>query len=117
MITRIVKCILFLSIWATPMVAQDWQKLDGLAIEDALNSRTLDYGEATQDFFPDGRTSYKTEEKNWGRWRVKYGQYCSIWPPSDVWVCYDIETKDVGLWLRFIGKDGNIFTGRYVDRD
>jgi len=48
---------------------------------------------------------------------VKYGQYCSIWQPLDVWVCYDIETKDAGLWLLFIDKYGNIFTGRYVDRD
>ncbi|MEH6361264.1 MAG: hypothetical protein V7761_11095 [Amylibacter sp.] len=43
------------------MVAQDWQKLDGMAIEEALNSRTLGYGQATQDLFADGRTSYKTE--------------------------------------------------------
>ena len=61
MIKRIVKCILFLSILTTPMVAQDWQKLDGMAIEEALNSRTLGYGQATQDLFADGRTSYKTE--------------------------------------------------------
>jgi len=117
MTTRIVKYILILSVLAAPVLAQDWQKLDGLEIEKALSAQTLDFGQATQDFLPDGRTSYKTKEKSWGRWKVKYGQYCSIWPPSDVWVCYDIEKKDVGLWLRFIGKDGNIFTGRYVDRD
>ena len=29
------------------MVVQDWQQLDGLEIEEALNSRTLDYGQAT----------------------------------------------------------------------
>jgi len=40
------------------MVAQDRQILDGSAIEEAFNSRTLDYGQATQDFFADERASY-----------------------------------------------------------
>ena len=32
-----------------------------------------------------------------GRWRVQGSQYCSLWPPSGDWACYDVygdETSD-----------------------
>lgn len=114
---RVVRLILFFVVWANPLMAQDWQKLDGLEINQALKSQTFDFGMGKQDFLPDGRTSYQEQEKSWGRWKIKNGQYCSLWPPSDVWVCYDLESKHFGLWLRFTGSNGRIFTGKKVERN
>ncbi len=113
------KCILFLVICAGPVVAGDWQKLNGAEIEFALTARTLGYEKekATQDFFDDGRTLYNMAIPSWGRWRVKENKYCSLWPPSTIWVCYDLERHKFGLLLRFVSKDGHIFKGKYIDLD
>lgn len=104
-------------IWAFPAIAGDWQKLNGAEIEIALTARTLHYDkdQAIQNFFADGRTLYEVGNPSWGRWRTKGNKYCSIWPPSNVWVCYDLERHKMGLLLRFISKDGRIFSGKYID--
>jgi hypothetical protein len=41
--------------------------------------------------------------------------YCSVWPPSDRWDCYDIARSARGLDIRFTGDDGSVTVGRYVD--
>ena len=46
-----------------------------------------------QYFAPSGATQYREENSpvTEGRWRVnERGQYCSVWPPSERWVCYDV---------------------------
>jgi hypothetical protein len=97
---------------ATPAWAEDWQPLDGPAIRAALESRSLIYDDGTtQDFRPDGRTLYGTD--SWGTWRVEGNRYCSAWPPSDAWSCYDMAQD--GLRLKFISGDGSESIGTYND--
>ena len=44
---------------------------------------------------------------------VRGDQYCSQWLPGDFWACYVLQ-KD-GLVIRFIGADGSVSEGVYVD--
>ena len=96
-----------LMIWPGLVVAEDWQRLDGDAIGLALTAGHLTYANgAWQEFRPSGRTLYNAGEDSWGYWRVVGDQYCSQWPPSNLWACYDIEMA--GKSLRFVGASGDI---------
>jgi hypothetical protein len=104
---------LFCLLLAPPALAEDWHPLDGPAIRTALESRSLIYDDnTTQDFRSDGRTLYGTD--SWGKWRVDGDRYCSAWPPSDAWACYDMAQD--GLRLKFISDDGSESIGTYNDR-
>lgn len=97
---------------ATPALAEKWKPIDGPAIRQALESRTLIYEDGTtQDFRPDGKTLYGKD--SWGGWRVEGDRYCSVWPPSDRWACYDMAQD--GLRLKFIADDGSETIGTYGD--
>lgn len=93
------------AIWPGCAPAQDWQALDGAQIRVALEGRHLDYANgATQDFRASGRTLYNAGADSWGYWRVENDRYCSMWPPSDLWACYDLYKA--GDRLRFVGAGG-----------
>jgi hypothetical protein len=97
--------------------AQDWQPLDGKAIKTALTARLLAYEDGTtQQFDADGSTIYTADKPSNGQWRVEGDQYCSVWPPSDRWSCYDIARSVDGLGIRFTGGDGSESTGKYIDK-
>ena len=101
---------------ASPALAQDWQPLDGAAIKNALTARVLAYDDsASQQFNADGSTIYTTDTPSLGRWRVTGNQYCSQWPPSDLWSCYDVARSAKGLDIRFTAGDGSNSVGRYID--
>lgn len=101
---------------AGPALADDWRKLDGAAITQALLARVLGYDDgATQNFHADGATSYDAGSVSRGYWRVTGDQYCSLWPPSDRWECYGVEAEAAGLDLRFVAKNGSRTQGRYID--
>jgi hypothetical protein len=92
-------------------LAEDWQRLEGTKIAQALAGRSLIYeGGQVQSFQADGTTRYDDEV---GKWRVQGDQYCSTWPPRDSWTCYALEQS--GQQLRFIGEVGNITVGTYND--
>ena len=102
--------------FATLAQAQDWQALDAAAITDALNARVLSYPDgATQQFNKGGSTVYTTDQPSSGQWRVEANQYCSVWPPSDRWSCYDVARSADGLDIRFTAGDGSESVGRYAD--
>jgi hypothetical protein len=85
-------------------------KLDGPAIATALTGRALIYdGDTRQTFGADGLTDYDGSQ---GRWRVDGDQYCSQWPPSDRWSCYDVFAIFGGI--RF-SDAGGVVDGLYVD--
>ncbi len=78
--------------------------LDGKAIEPLLNDTTV-YGlplapdSWRQSFSKGGETIYidASGAKTFGEWMVRGDKYCSLWPPSDHWSCYGLETgKDAG---------------------
>ena len=92
------------------VAAQDWQRLDGAGVTQALTGAKVTYKSgATQDFRASGRTMYHAGSDSWGNWRVESDQYCSQWPPSDLWACYDLEVA--GDRLQFIGSTGDITGG------
>lgn len=110
---RIVCMVLMIANQAT---AEEWKTLSGPEIKKSLTSRVLQYQDnAQQDFFADGRTLYQTRDSSWGKWRVDYDQYCSIWPPADGWACYDVALSENGLSVRFTDKEGGQTIGKYID--
>jgi hypothetical protein len=92
-------------------LADDWKTLTGPEITEALTARVVTYaGDYRQDFLADGTTLYDDSR---GVWWVEGDKYCSQWPPSDRWDCYDVALN--GLDVRFTGKDGSVTEGRYAD--
>jgi hypothetical protein len=56
-----------------------------------------------QYFDPGGSTRYREQGGNetTGRWRVdESGQYCSQWPPSDRWVCYQVLVSGSDIYWK-----------------
>jgi len=105
-----VRISLFLLALAAPAAADDWSAMSGSDIAAALNGVTLEYSNAIQSFFADGSTEYVAGRPSLGRWEVRGDQYCSVWPPSDHWACYDMMQKPGQL--RFIGAAGDITDGQ-----
>lgn len=99
---------------AGPGYAADWTPLDGEGIESALSGKSLDYGDATQDFRASGATDYFAGRPSTGQWAVRGDQYCSIWPPSDSWTCYDVDLSEAGDKVRFRGVGDDITIGTYI---
>lgn len=94
-------------------VSAEWRMLSGAEITDALTERSLLYEAATQVFYASGRTLYNAGADSWGYWLVRGDQYCSQWPPSGLWDCYDVALN--GDEVRFIGSDGSFSDGIYAD--
>ena len=90
---------------------EGWVPLNGEQIAEALTDRKLRYSNAWQEFYGSGRTNYNAGRPSWGYWEVREDQYCSTWPPSDDWECYDIARS--GETIRFTGKSGDITDGVY----
>ena len=106
-------------IWIAAVVpglaaADGFVPMDGAGITAALTGRELVYEDgATQTFGASGATTYDAGRPSWGRWAVRGDRYCSQWPPSDGWACYDMERN--GDVLRFIADDGSITSGSYAE--
>jgi len=45
-------------------------------------------------------------------WQVRGDQYCSQWPPSESWSCYDLAIDDE--LVTFIGASGTEHPARFV---
>lgn len=72
--------------------------MTGAAIEAMLNDSTALYlplGSASprQYFNKNGETPYidADGQKTYGQWLVRGDKYCSVWPPSDHYSCYEVE--------------------------
>lgn len=101
-------------IMPTVLFAQDWTLQDDAGIAAALNDRTVRYDALTLQFFGNGGdTVYTTERSANGRWAARGGQYCSVWPPSDVWTCYDFYRA--GDQVRFVGADRSESVGTILE--
>lgn len=105
----IARISLFLLAFAAPAAAEDWSAMTGDEIKGALSGVTLKYARASQSFSKDGSTEYVAGRASYGQWEVRGDQYCSVWPPSDHWTCYDMMQKPGHL--RFIGASGAITDG------
>ncbi len=90
--------------------ADDWVLQDNAGILAALGGKTVRYDAYTvQTFGKTGDTQYLTERAADGRWAARGDQYCSVWPPSDIWTCYDFYLA--GDAVRFIGSDRSVSEG------
>lgn len=86
--------------------------MSGDDIRAALTNRVLVYENARQDFRGSGRTLYTHKGRDsWGYWEVRGAQYCSQWPPSDLWACYDMDRA--GARVRFVGTGDDITEAVY----
>ena len=90
--------------------AEDWAPMSGEDIAKALTGQVLRYESAWQDFRASGRTLYNAGRDSWGYWAVREDQYCSMWPPSDLWECYDMTR--LGNRVRFIDATGAVTEGQ-----
>lgn len=102
-----------LALLAGPVAAQEWEPVfEDQVIFDVLADRSLTYDAYTfQRFGADGDTQFVTERASDGRWAARGGQYCSQWPPSDQWDCYDIQVR--GDQVKFISSDRSESVGTF----
>ncbi len=93
--------------------ARPWATMRGPQIASILTGKTVQYATAKQDFRTSGRTLYSAGAESWGYWVVRDNQYCSMWPPSDIWACYDMTIQAPNI--RFIGAAGDVTEGVVLD--
>lgn len=100
---------------SVPAFAQD-RALDGPHILSTLRGAEVTGPDWSQSFLDGGATIYtsKGNQSN-GRWDVRGDEYCSLWPPSDVWACYamTISATDDVTW---ISADGARTTGHLTKK-
>ena len=92
---RTATCVFLLAAGASSTLSVP---LDGKTIETLLNDTTV-YGlpladdSWRQSFSKGGETIYidASGAKTFGSWMTRGDKYCSMWPPSEHWVCYGIE--------------------------
>ena len=105
--------VMLMAVWPGMALAEDWVRLTGPQITEALTARVLSYADGTtQEFKAGGQTMAGSGE---GRWRVEGDRYCSVWPPSESWACYDVDRAARGLDVRFTDDAGSVTVGRYTD--
>lgn len=104
---------LFCMCMAGAAEASDWTVLTGNEIAAALEGQKLEYTNgAWQDFRKTGRTLCNAGRDGWGYWNVSGDQYCSMWPPSDLWACYDVHGS--GDKIRFVGESKDVTEGIFI---
>lgn len=79
-------------------------KLTGPQIIQALSEKEVkgnDNGQVSSQIFrSNGATFYAIgQAQQIGNWKVVEDKYCSVWPPSEHWVCYDVFQN--GKAIRF----------------
>lgn len=81
--------------FAAGAAAAEERALSGAEIA-ALLPTVISTGERSrQTFETTGGTMYVEDRPSHGRWRVDGDRYCSQWPPSEHWSCYDVLMDDV----------------------
>jgi hypothetical protein len=103
------KCLAVGLICVPAVAAAEFVALDRTAMRQVLTDQKIAYPNATQTFYASGRTLYDAGRPSWGYWRIADDQYCSQWPPSDLWACYEMARDSETI--RFIAKDGSVTDG------
>jgi len=108
--------IIFISIYPLLTNAGQWVQLDGEAIQSVLTDKEVIYeGERSisQAFHASGKTTYVDARPSFGNWKVSMTQYCSQWPPSREWTCYDVyRDKEINK-IRFIAQSGQVWEAAF----
>lgn len=104
---------LIFALWPGVLTAGDFQKLSGEEILSALAGKKLEYGSGVWQVFEASMTTqYFSGGPSVGRWAVRGDQYCSTWPPADLWACYDVWRN--GDAIRFVDDAGGQTVGVYA---
>lgn len=92
-----------------------WQAVPASDIEQTLAGKTILYDDGNwQTFAADGTTRYVDRgHDTYGGWRVREGNFESVWPPSERWDGYRVDLSPDGAKVRFISPHGSIFGGRF----
>ena len=96
--------------------AEDWKQLNSEEITTALTDKEIVYKNqrnSSQTFYANGETGFVDGRPSLGNWRVENNQYCSQWPPSTTWACYDVYLHINGTIVRFLGDDEINWDGTY----
>ncbi|MEL6680648.1 MAG: hypothetical protein AAFQ51_18240 [Pseudomonadota bacterium] len=115
--TRAPTLALMLAAAAPALADEGWVALRGAEIREALADKTLIYEFEKQRFYASGRTSFDAGILDWGHWEVREDRYCSLWPPSDIWTCYDVALRDwAGVTqIRFTGEVDDVSLGTVME--
>ena len=107
--------LLLVALTARPAAAgsDDWVRMSGPEIGELLTDRSARYESASQHFYASGRTLYDAGRPSWGYWRVEGDEYCSQWPPGDLWDCYSVD-RGKGDMIRFVARDGSTSEGQML---
>ena len=92
--------------------------LDNTAITALLTEKTVVGDRWRQHFHADGRTAYAADQHDsMGIWQVRGDRYCSRWPPSEHWACYDMtsRTEDGATIVVWIDSEGSRTEGRIAE--
>lgn len=126
---RSIPAVALLVVAAVPPAAAD-SKLTGPKIRAVLTDTTVyQYRSASrpwrQYFAADGATPYygSNGPASHGKWQVRGDQYCSLWPPSNAWSCYDVTTRvengrTIVTWIPASGGPsvGIVYRGNRLDQ-
>ncbi len=105
---------LIFTLWPCFLTAQEFRTLTGDEILSALADQKLDYGNGVWQTFDKAMlTQYFAGGHSAGRWSVRDDRYCSLWPPSDLWACYDVHQN--GDVIRFVDENGATTDGKLAD--
>jgi hypothetical protein len=96
--------IIFYLAFSLTTVAASEKTLIAQEINAALNNVTLhstENGRAIKQVFQSSGVTFtidvKTKAQSLGFWRLEANKYCSQWPPSEHWACYDVMANQYGV--------------------
>jgi hypothetical protein len=117
MITRVSLAMATIVALAIPAAA-DEVLMKGADILKTLTGARVEGSNWAQSFEVGGATVYTgaDSKQSSGRWDVRGDEYCSQWPPSDVWACYAMATDTAadGITIIWISADGSRESARLV---
>lgn len=110
--------VLGFSIVSSSAFSADWMPVVGGEITEVLSGIHVVYegrDGVSQTFHAGGSTTYVDGRPSIGNWRASNTQYCSQWPPSSDWECYDLFKDGTGMRIRFLGASGDEWIAKFKE--
>jgi hypothetical protein len=94
------------------------RRLTGSGISETLAGHVFagdDGGRKTEQIFHKGGATFYSVNgsQSQGRWEVRGDRYCSQWPPSEIWSCYDV--LEDGAAVTFLAASGKRYSVKRLD--
>ena len=98
--------------------AAELKVLTGEEIEELLPQIVAVGDQTRQTFSAAGGTTYTDRGRDsFGTWRVQDAQYCSLWPPSADWSCFQVIYDAEAAILIWVGETGHRLQNRVELKD